>query len=293
MIQYPWQVGGTLTRVLEAGRGDVATVLLHGVGARADRWRNNLEHLADAGLHVFALDLPGHGFAAKGSDFADYTVGGYADFVTGFLNSIQARRAVLVGTSLGGHIAAKVTCRTPKRVAGLIMVGTLGLVPLGPEWHHRFTASLSDTSEAGIRRKLAAVIHDPALITDDWVAAECRINNSPGAAASFAAIGAYFRDHLDDDLVDKCLGALHTPPEMLIIWGAEDMIVTKAVGEQSQARLGPAVSLMTIPSTGHAPYLESPAEFNEMVTRFLHKSGVLLSVSEPLTTTNSTEAECR
>ena len=66
MIQYPLGAAGTLTRVLEAGRGDRTMLLVHGVGARADRWRLNLDALAEAGYHAYAIDLPGHGLAEKG-----------------------------------------------------------------------------------------------------------------------------------------------------------------------------------------------------------------------------------
>jgi pimeloyl-ACP methyl ester carboxylesterase len=275
MLEYPWQVGDTFTRVLEAGRDGVPTVLLHGVGARADRWRQNLEPFAEAGLHVYALDLPGHGFAAKGHDFGDYSVDGYAAFVKQFLESVAAERAVVVGTSLGGHVGAKLTCEAPDRIAALVMVGALGLIPLGEQSRAQLAASLSDTSERGVRGKLERVIDDTSSITDDWVTAESRINSSGGADLSFAALGAYFRDRLDDDLVTDCLLSLDPCPPMLLIWGSEDPIVPRTIGEQASDLLGPGVPLRTIGSTGHAPYLEAPTEFNEMVLSFLRETSVL------------------
>jgi len=55
MISYPRGVRGVRTRMLEAGRSGAAMLLLHGVGARADRWRENVDPLAAAGHHVYAL----------------------------------------------------------------------------------------------------------------------------------------------------------------------------------------------------------------------------------------------
>jgi pimeloyl-ACP methyl ester carboxylesterase len=275
VIEYPWQAGGTLTRVLEAGTEGIPTVLLHGVGARADRWRENARRLADAGLHVHAIDLPGHGFAAKGDGFDDYSVPGYAAFLRAFLDSIEAERAVLIGTSLGGHVAAQLACEQPGRVAALVLVGALGLVPLGAQARERVAASLADTSEGGVREKLRRVIHDPGLITDEWVAEEARINSSPGAAASFAALAEYFRERIDDDVVGARLTGLDAPPETLLVWGAEDVIVAPSIGERAQELLGRRVALRRIAATGHAPYLESPAEFDDIVLAFLRRSGVL------------------
>ena len=82
MIFYPYGVDGTMVRVVEEGSGANVALLLHGVGARADRWRHNIGSLAGAGLHVYAIDLPGHGFSAKGS--FDYSLNGYASLVLRF-----------------------------------------------------------------------------------------------------------------------------------------------------------------------------------------------------------------
>jgi 2-hydroxy-6-oxonona-2,4-dienedioate hydrolase len=275
MLEYPWQVNGAVTRVIEAGRDGLPTVLLHGVGARADRWRSNVDRLAAEGLHVYAVDFPGHGFASKGSEFGDYSIDGFATFVERFLDSIEADRAVLIGTSLGGHVSARVTCRAPERVAALVMVGTLGVVPMGEAARGRLADSLADTCERGIRAKLERVIHDSSAVTDDWILAESRINSAPGAQDSFEALGAYFRDRIDQDLVADCLLRLADPPEMLLIWGCEDQIVPLVIGEQSQELLGERAALRTIASTGHAPYLEAPSEFNEIVMSFLREASVI------------------
>src|SRR5674476_1277009 len=42
-------------------------VLVHGAGARADRWRTSLDALGALGHRALALDLPGHGLATKGA----------------------------------------------------------------------------------------------------------------------------------------------------------------------------------------------------------------------------------
>lgn len=281
ILEYPWQVEGTATRILEAGRDGVPAVLLHGVGARADRWRNNLEGLAQLGLHVFALDLPGHGFAAKGEGFADYSVAGYARFVDGFLDSIGAPRVVLIGTSLGGHVAGKLTCDSPERTLALVMVGALGVVPLGPDAREAIAGGLSDASESGVRRKLSRVLHDTSLITDHWVATEARINSSPNADASFSVLSEYFRQRIDQDLVGDCLAGLDQSVPMLLIWGQEDSSVPVSVGESAQALLGSEVPLRTIPRAGHIPYLEAPEAFNTMVGDFLRSADILPQVDNP------------
>jgi pimeloyl-ACP methyl ester carboxylesterase len=270
VISYPYGVGDVVIRVIEAGSGDHCALLLHGVGARADRWRANIGALAGAGLHVYAIDLPGHGFSAKGGDF-DYSVNGYASLALRFLDSVGATRCVLVGTSLGGHVQAAVTCRDPGRVTALILVGTLGITALGEQGRQAVANSLLDTAAPGIRAKLTRVIHDPALVTEDWIREESMINSSPGASTAFKALADYFRSHIDDDIVGEDLARLSEPPPTLLVWGADDLIVPPAIGQDSRRVLGNGVPLVMIPAAGHAPYLERPELFNDAVLAFLRE----------------------
>lgn len=90
--------GGHLTRSIETGTGE-PVVLLHGISGHAETWVRNVGALAQ-GLRVHALDMLGHGFIAKPA--IDYSVQALGEHVLGFLDAIGARRAHLVGQSLGG-----------------------------------------------------------------------------------------------------------------------------------------------------------------------------------------------
>ena len=266
MIQYPLAAGGTRTRVLEAGRDDRTMLLVHGVGARADRWRLNLDGFADAGYHPFAVDLPGHGLASKGDGFT-HSVPDYAAFARAVLAEVGADRWYLVGTSLGGHILATVTCQVPERVAGLVLVGTLGITPLGKEARERTAGLIVDASPETVDRKLRTVLHDQSLITDALFREEVRINNSPGAAEAFAQIADYFANHIDDHVVGERLAAVCGEVPVLLVWGREDLGFPLAMGEAALELL-PGSRLAIMDGAAHAPYFERPEAFNEIVTQF-------------------------
>jgi pimeloyl-ACP methyl ester carboxylesterase len=277
VICYPFGVDGATIRVIEQGSGDNVSLLLHGVGARADRWRHNIGALADAGLHVYAIDLPGHGFSDKGR--FDYSVDGYASLVLRFLDFVGADRCVLVGTSLGGHIQAAVTCRDPARVAALILVGTLGIAPLGQQGREAVANSLLDTSPDGIQAKLNRIVYDSSLVTQEWVREESLINGSPGASTAFGALAEYFKHHLDEDVVGEHLAGLTERPPTLLVWGSEDVIVPPVLGQASQQILGQDVPLVLIPDAGHMPYLENHELFNNAVLTFLGERGLTANSS--------------
>ena len=270
MIQYPAAVNGVLTRVLAAGSGDDHLVLVHGVGARCDRWSRNVDVLAAAGWNVHAFDLPGHGLAQKG-DGPDYSVPGYARFVDGFLDLIEAETAVLVGTSLGGHTVATLACDRPERVRALVLVGSIGLIPWGAERRAATRGRLRDASADSIANKLRLLVYDQDLVTDDWLREEFLINNSPGAAESFVAISDYIADHIDDDVVGPRLAGLQSGPPVLLIWGEEERAVPLETGRAAHRLIGGS-ELAVIGSASHAPYFERPEEFNRLLLEFLDRA---------------------
>ena len=266
-ISYPFGAGQTLTHVLESGQGDRNVVMIHGLGARADRWQTNLEPLADAGYHCYALDLPGHGFAYKGADYS-YGVPAFADFIGDFMDSVGIERAAVVGTSLGGHVAGYFTANSPDRVAALVLVGAVGVMPLGREASENVRANVKNVTRDGIAGKLKFVLAKQELITEDFINEEFRINNSPGAQEAFNVLGDYIVDDIDADNVGDALKELASSKPMLLIWGAEDQAVPMSVGEGARDLLG-TVRLEAIPGCGHCSYMEDTARFNEILIGFL------------------------
>ena len=268
VMRYPLGIGPITTRVLEAGSGDRVITFIHGVGARGDRWADNVAAMARAGHHAFALDLPGHGFATKGDGF-DYSIGGFASLVRQFLDRVEVKQAVLVGTSMGGHIAARVACDAPDRVRGLVLVGTLGIVPMGPNHRQALSRSLRDTSRQGVEAKLRRLIHDDAALVDDcWITEEWRINNSPGADRAMARLADYFAERIDDDAVGTRLSTVAQEMPILLAWGEQDVMVPIDILWRCADML-PKASVAIIADASHAPYRERPAAFDGAVIKFV------------------------
>lgn len=266
MISYPLTVQGVRTRVLEAGQGDQAVVLVHGTGGRADRWIRNVDAIAAAGYHVFAMDLPGHGFASKGAGVA-CSVPAYRSFLGNFLDAQQIdRAAAIVGTSLGGHVVASYAVEHPQRVARIALVGSMGLVPIGDEARARVQAGANNQTREGVNGKLARVIFDQSLVTPEMQLEEWRVNNSEGAKESFATLGNYIASDLDRDVVGERLAKATLP--VLLVWGEQDKTVPPAAGEKARAML-PASRLALLADAAHTAYYEKPELFNRVLLDFL------------------------
>lgn len=268
MICYPFTAGGSTTRIIEAGSGDTTVVMIHGLGARADRWRDTVARYAALGLRCIALDLPGHGFADKSADF-DYSVPGYARFVEAVMDGLGLGRTMLVGTSLGGHVAASLAVRAPDRYAALVLVGTLGIVPIAEAVGLAIRNNIRLTGKQDIEGKLKFVVANPGLITAQWVEEEWRINNSHGAGEAFERLGAYIHRGINDHVVGDALAELTAGRlPTLLVWGAQDKAIPLDVGSLVADRLG-LDGPHLVDDAGHAPYFERPDAFDEIVVPFL------------------------
>ncbi|MBV9793143.1 MAG: alpha/beta fold hydrolase [Actinobacteria bacterium] len=267
IISYPFQAGRVLTRVLEAGTDGPVLLLVHGAGSRADRFRAVMPQLAAAGYHVFAVDNPGHGFAAKTIGYP-YGTPAFAQFLADFVRDRGLTDVTPVGTSLGGHVVATMVARKLIPVRRVILNAAVGLVPRTAQIARDTATALRITPE-GVRAKLEFVVHDQALVTDAWAREEYLINTSPGAREALATIDQYVADHLNDDLVGEAFAAQHKPT--LLIWGAEDCWVPPSVGEAVH-RLLPDAPLCLIEGAGHAPFLEKPQAFADLTLDFLAKT---------------------
>ena len=270
--QYPLVVvGDLLTRVLDCGEGESTVLCLHGAGSRADRFWHNLGPVAAAGHRVIAVDFPGHGYATKGASVT-HTTPAYKEFVVGLIDQLGLRRPTLVGTSLGGHVAAAVAADQPDAVSALVLIGALGIVPAEPQKGPVTAVQMWDTSPEAIRAKLRMVVANTDLITEEWVREESHINSSPGARESLQAVAGYLSNGVDKDRVgDRLLQrAGHIPT--LLVWGAEDRWVPASVGERTREFLG-GPRLVIMPGTAHAPYYEDPENFNTLLIDFLSEGG--------------------
>ena len=95
---------------------------------------------------------------------------------------------------------------------------------------------------------------------------EYRINNSPGAKESFAALGTYIAEKLDDEVVGEKLAASNIP--VLLAWGDQDKTVPFAVGEAA-AKLLPGSRFVKLEGAAHTPYYEKHQQFNAALLDFL------------------------
>jgi pimeloyl-ACP methyl ester carboxylesterase len=102
----------------DGGTGPRAPVILiHSLAGNTGQWRPQLDHLRRT-RRAIALDLRGHGRSDPPSD-GHFAPADYAADVLRVMEALGVRRAVVVGHSLGGGVAAALAGLAPDRIAGV------------------------------------------------------------------------------------------------------------------------------------------------------------------------------
>lgn len=262
---YQWR--GFDVAYTEAGDpSDPDLLLLHGVNAAASshEFHRVVDGLAEE-YHVIAPDLPGFGRSDRPPVM--YSGDLYVAFVEDVVRDLT-EDATVVGSSLSGAYAA--VAATSVDVERLVLVcPTASTLPWRTVWLRSLLRSplvgqaLFNlvVSRPSIRRNLADHgFHDPANVTDGWVAYDWQSAHQKGARFAPASFVAGFLD-LDVDL-GETLAGLDVP--VTLVWGREAETTPVSTG-RDLAETGDA-RLVVFDDADLLPHAEFPDEFVDVVT---------------------------
>ncbi|WP_087724727.1 alpha/beta fold hydrolase [Pandoraea sp. PE-S2T-3] len=120
-----FNVAGNTVYAYTAGKpiqpSQPTVVFLHGAQHDHSVWGLQSRYLANHGMNVLALDLPGH-HRSSGAPLT--SIGALADWVAAVLDAAGVDTAAWVGHSMGSLIALDAAARHPARVSKIALVGT-------------------------------------------------------------------------------------------------------------------------------------------------------------------------
>jgi pimeloyl-ACP methyl ester carboxylesterase len=233
--------------------GGPPIILLHGLFGGA----GNFEcFVRDFGAHynLVVLRLPIFALPQE-----KVSVPGLVEFLSEFVAFKKYDEFHLVGNSLGGHIALLFTLDQAGPVISLTLTGSSGLYESGLG-----TSFLKLKDKEFVREKIQNVFFDRAGATDELVDEVFAVVNDHHKAARLVALA---RSALRQNLSHR-LGQVNCPT--LLIWGEQDRITPRFVGEQFH-RLIKDSRLLLIDKCGHAPMMEQPEQFTRHFENFLQE----------------------
>ena len=270
-------VDGIRVHYQEAGdRHAPAIILIHGFASSTLVWSNVFLRLAEAGYRVIAPDMLGYGYSAKPRN-GEYTIAGQAKLLTRLLDALGIPRAIFIGSSYGGAVAATCALDYPDRVEKLILVGAVNNNRPREFMLMRFFGSpvLGDIvsplllgSRRLLRRRMKRVYDRHA-----WVMDERRVDarHLPlRAAGTHRAIINTVR-RWDAERISRDAHLITQPT--LLLWGENDREIPLSDGERLHAEI-PGSRLIVFLNCGHLPHEEYPEAFTNVVIDFVKAKSV-------------------
>jgi pimeloyl-ACP methyl ester carboxylesterase len=251
------KIAGCKVSVRRGGAGQ-PLLYLHGAGG-GSRWLPFMEALSQ-NFEVIVPEHPGFG-PSDTPEWLD-NVGDLAYFYLDFIEQMGLEQVHLVGTSLGGWIAAELAVRNQSRLRSLTLVAAAGIHVAGVPKGDIFLWSRQELARnLFYNQELAEAMLRLELSPEEM---DFQIKNQ----LTMAKLAWQPRMH-NPHLV-KWLHRITVPT--LIVWGAEDKLIPASYGPAFRDLI-PNAKLEVLPHCGHLPEIEKTAEFVSMVTRFLQGAG--------------------
>jgi pimeloyl-ACP methyl ester carboxylesterase len=246
-------------------RRGLPLVGLHGFGGDKETWLFMAALVARA-RGVIGIDLPGHGRSDDVPE-ARASIRHHAEAVVRTLDHLGVERAIICGNSMGGGVALRLAASWPERVAGIVLVASVGrdvhaggalawadgdnpLIPRAQDIDQFMALALERPPPVG-RAVIRYVITQRARRADALhrlFRGFVRAGGDAGVPSDVAGIGC----------------------PALVIHGEQDRIIDKRVSEDL-ARGLPRAELVVMRGVGHVPQLEAPRATTRLIETFARK----------------------
>ena len=258
-------------------------LLLHGNNFGGFYFKAIIDALTAEGFRVIVPDQIGYGKSSK--PIAPYNFNSQTRNTYLILQHEKIERAMVIGHSMGGMMAARMATQYPKAIERVVIYNPIGLTdgrydrPMTPI-DQAYDQTLKGTDYQSVRNSLSRyVAHNPKAWNDEFES-YTRIRYSWTLSADWprlAMVQALIGQMLYADPVVYDWAHIQVPT--LAFGGAEDMLLGPAARFQERMQvLAKTIPngngrVHLIPGLGHVPHLEAPDKVLPPLVAFL-KEGV-------------------
>lgn len=238
---------------VDEGQGQVL-MMLHGLFGALSNWEAVVARCAP-NYRVLIPMLPIYSMPIKEAGLE-----GLRTFVENFVDSMKLENMIIMGNSLGGHVALLYTLKNESKVSSLILTGSSGLFEnaMGGSYPRRGSYDY-------IKDRVEYTFYNPVVASEELVSEVFETTRSIPKCMRIVAIAkSAQRNNLASELYQ-----IKVPT--LLVWGLNDTI-TPAMVAHDFNRLIRNSTLKFIDHCCHAPMMEHPDKFNAIVEDFLENS---------------------
>lgn len=242
-------------------------VLIHGNSCSKEYM---IKQLDDLGLKykMIAIDLPGHGESSNALNPSEnYTLTGYAQVISEVIQKLNLGPVVLVGWSLGGHIAFEMMAKNPELLQGVLIASAPPFTPseqgIKEAYLPTYSTPLGMKLEPFTLEDVKAYITQGGIDLDRYpflIEASMRAHG----LARFTMVSAVLRR----EGVDERKVAETSPVSLGIIMGAKEHAVNN---EYIKSLKYANCLMMETLEGGHDCHWSHAKQFNQLVDQFVQQ----------------------
>jgi len=258
---------------IETGQGAATLLFIHGNSASKAVFKKQFDsNLADH-YRLIAFDLPGHGESDNAEDpQSTYTIHSYAQLVGELVSKLDLKPLVLVGWSLGGHIAIEAAAQGLP-LAGIVISGT---PPVGPGVEHMGEAFIASES-MGLTGKPEFTNEEVVAFANEGMGGAEFVNEE--ILKAIARTDGIARQTMLLDWSTPGAGHEHRqfvgqwPKPIAVLQGEQDAYIN---GEYLRSLKWNNLwrgEIQFFAGIGHAPFWQDAEQFNELLGDFLKDLG--------------------
>lgn len=254
------QIDGNKIRYLESGNSKNILVLVHGLGASAERWNNVIPKFAKH-YHVIVPDLIGFGYSDK--PIVDYTPDFFSTFLGKFFNALEIKRPNVIGSSLGGQITAEYASAHPDNIEKLILVSPSGVMKQSTPALDAYIMAALYPNEQSAKNAFEMMESSGNQVDDRIVHGFIERMQLPNAKLAFMSTVLGLKN---SEVITPKLHTIISPT--LIIWGSKDPVIPIQYAESFALSIKDC-RFYRMDNCGHTPYVQDPDTFSSLVLEFL------------------------
>ena len=253
------EVEGNKIRYLESGSSEKTLVLVHGLGASAERWSHVIPLFSES-FRVVVPDLIGFGFSDK--PLVDYTPEFFSDFLNGFFREAGISNPFLIGSSLGGQISAEFAAKNPDSIQKLILVSPAGVMKQSTPALDAYIMAALYPNEISAKNAFELMEGSGKSVDTEIVTGFVERMHLPNAKLAFMSTILGLKNA---EVITAKLKMITTPT--MIIWGSKDPVIPIIHADQFVSSIQDC-RFYRMDGCGHTPYVQDPSAFASKVLEF-------------------------
>lgn len=226
-------------------------VLLHGMFGGLSNFDPLIKRLDD--YTVFVPLIPLYSFEKE-----ELSIPMLSEWLHKFCRDCEIKQPVLLGNSMGGHVALEYSRVFTDDITALVLAGSSGL------FENDFGTTNPKRNDREYIRKRAALTFYDDIVTEELIDEIMEVTQSPQKLPKLLKIARSTHNYN----MGSMLSDITLP--VLLIWGKNDQVTPPGVAKQFYNKL-PNARLKWIDKCGHAPMMERPDEFVKHLKPFLQQ----------------------